>query len=229
MRSLILLMLSAVVAPLWASPAADDAQTRTIVLVRHGQYADDPAADPVLGPSLTELGVAQARLLQARLSGMPAFDRVLVSPMTRAQETARVLVSDLPSAPMETIADLAECTPPTRRTQVTATMKAEDLESCAKQLDRLFDAEFRPAVGQPDRLMLVCHGNVTRYLITKALGVDSKAWLEMSLGHTSLSTIRIEADGQYRLIAAGDVGHLPPNFQTGTNADPERSLELSKD
>lgn len=204
--------------------AAADPAARTIVLVRHGHYAADPTADPELGPGLTDLGVAQARLLGARLKGLPHFDQVLASPLTRAQETARVLVDDLDLAPITTLADLAECTPPTRRSDISATMDTAELEACAKQLDRVFDTQFKPAAGQPDRLLLVCHGNVTRYLITRALGVDSKAWLEMSVGHTSISSIRIEADGSTRLIAAGDVGHLPPSLQTGTIADIDRNL-----
>lgn len=226
-RSILILM------ALWLSPSLDaaeaegEAQARTIVLVRHGHYAADPKADPFLGPGLTDLGVAQARLLGARLAGMPkAFDVVMASPMIRAQETARVIVADLGQAPIETVADLAECTPPTRRADVVAGTSAEDLADCARQLNRLFETQFRPAHGQPDRLLMVAHGNVTRYLITKVLGVDSKAWLEMSIGHTSMTTMRIEADGSYRLLGAGDVGHLPPNLQTGTISDPERNLAV---
>lgn len=212
---------------LLAAEGEGEAQARTIVLVRHGHYAADPKADRFLGPGLTDLGVAQARLLGARLAGMPKpFDVVMASPMIRAQETARVIVADLDKAPIEAVADLAECTPPTRRADVVAGTRAEDLADCARQLDRLFEAQFRPAHGQPDRVLMVAHGNVTRYLITKVLGVDSKAWLEMSIGHTSMTTMRIEADGSYRLLGAGDVGHLPPNLQTGTIADPERDLAV---
>ncbi len=217
------LLLLALAAPGQVFAAAEPA-ARTIVLVRHGHYAPDPTADPELGPGLTDLGVAQARLLGARLKALPRFDLVLASPMTRAQETARVLVEDLDQAPIESVADLAECTPPTRRSDITATIDAAELETCANQLDRVFDTRFKPAAGQADRLLMVCHGNVTRYLITRALGVDTMAWLEMSVGHTSMTTIRIEADGSTRLIAAGDVGHLPPSLQTGTIADIERNL-----
>src|SRR6185503_6341352 len=73
---------------------------------------------------------------------------------------------------------------------------------------------FKPTTGAERRDVLVCHGNVIRYLVTKALGVDTKAWLEMSVGHASLTTIRVEADGSFKLIAIGDRGHIPPNLQT---------------
>jgi len=102
--------------------------------------------------------------------------------------------------------------------------KPADLADCQAQLDRIFAKYFVPATGAPQRDLFVCHGNVIRYLVTRTLGVDSKAWLEMSVGHTSLTTIHIKADGSMQVIAAGDVGHLPPNLQTGTSADKERDL-----
>lgn len=221
-----ILLLLASVLPCLPVMAGEPAP-RTIVVVRHGHYLPDPSADAKLGPGLSVLGTAQARLAGARLAGLPGgFDRVLVSPMTRAQQTAKVIVDDLEGAPLTTVDDLAECTPPTRRTEITAEMKPEDLAACAKQLDRLYAAYFKPAEGKPQQDLMVCHGNVTRYLVTRALGVDTEAWLEMSFGHVSMTTFRIEADGSMKLIAAGDVGHVPPNLRTGATGDPERSLAI---
>src|SRR5207342_1573083 len=58
------------------------AAARTIVLVRHGQYVPDPAADPKLGPGISPLGVAQGHLVGARLAGWPSrFDALYVSPL----------------------------------------------------------------------------------------------------------------------------------------------------
>ena len=195
--------------------------------MRHGHYAPDPSADAKLGPALTDLGIAQAHLVGARLAGLPQkFDAVYSSPLTRAQQTAKVIVGDLDNAAIETVADLAECTPPTRHKEITAAMKPEDLSDCAEQLDRLFAARFKPANGAPVQELLVCHGNVIRYLITKSLAVDTEAWLEMSVGHVSMTTIRVEADGSTKVIAIGDVGHVPPNLRTGATGDPERTLSL---
>jgi serine/threonine-protein phosphatase PGAM5 len=137
-----------------------------------------------------------------------------------------VIVDDLEAAPFATIDELAECTPPTRRTEITAGIDAAELAACAARLDKVFAERFIPAHGAEAHDLLVCHGNVIRYLITKALGVDSKAWLEMSVGHASITQIRVEADGSYKLISAGDVGHLPANLLTGASGDPERSLSV---
>ena len=203
------------------------ATARTIVLVRHGNYVSDPTADEQLGPGLSPLGVAQARLAGARLAGLPGhLDGLYVSPMQRARDTAAAIAGDFPERHFEVIDDLAECTPPTRRTEITADEKPEDLAACKVKLDRVFARFFRPAQGQPQTDLLVCHGNVIRYLVTRALGVDTQSWLELSVGHASITRIRVEADGRFKVIAVGDVGHIPPNMRTGATGDANRDLEI---
>ena len=208
-----------------AEPMAPAA--RTIVLVRHGYYLPDPTADTRLGPGISPLGVAQAHLLGARLAGLPTrFDALHVSPLQRARDTAAVIAADFPGRQFKVIDDLAECTPPSRRVESMATEKTEDLAACKAQLDRIFAEYFRPAVGTARTELFVCHGNVIRYLVTRALGVDTSAWLEMSVGHASITKIRIEANGSIKVISVGDVGHLPPNMLTGATGDGERSLAI---
>src|SRR5436190_408099 len=90
---------------------APAAAARTIILVRHGAYVADPK-DASPGPGLSPLGVAQAKLVAARLAGMPgAFDALRSSPLTRAHETARIIAAELPGVALEIVPDLAECTP----------------------------------------------------------------------------------------------------------------------
>ena len=207
--------------------AVEPQAMHTIILVRHGQYDYVPNGDERTGMGLSALGVAQARLAGARLAGWPDhIDGLHVSPLRRARETAAAIGESLPAGDHFGIdEDLAECTPPTRRTEVTAKEKPADLAACKAQLDRLFARYFTPAAdGKPRTDLLVCHGNVIRSLVTRALGVDPQAWLEMSVGHASLTVIRVEADGRMKVISAGDVGHIPPNLLTGSTGDPERTL-----
>ena len=219
--------LAAAVAPATAPPGpAVPPAARTLYLVRHGAYDPKAAASDDLGPGLTPLGVAQVRLLGARLAPLPGrWDALLASPLRRAQETARVLAKDL-NLTIETVSELAECTPESRRPDINGAEKPEAMAACAAGLDKLFAARFKPADGAERRELLVCHGNVIRYLVTRALGVDSKAWLEMSIGHASVTVIRVEANGGVRVLSVGDVGHLPFNLQTGSVADPSRDLAV---
>lgn len=208
--------------------AADAPAERTLVLVRHGQYIPDPKIDERIGPHLSPLGSAQARLAGARLAGMPdKFDHLYASPVQRARDTAAIIGESFPGRSFEVVDDLAECTPYTWRKDVTKDEKPADMAACKAQLDRVFERFFHPVSGQPETDMLVCHGNVIRYLVTRALGVDTAAWLGMSIGHASITRIRVKADGGISVISVGDVGHIPPNMLSGASGDPaERSLEI---
>ncbi|MBB6188679.1 histidine phosphatase family protein [Rhodanobacter sp. MP7CTX1] len=200
---------------------------RTIVLVRHGYYVPDPAFGDQPGPHLAPIGVAQAQLVGARLAGLPTrFDAMYVSPVQRARDTAAIIAADFPGRHFEVVNDLAECTPPTRRAEVMAHEKPQDLSACQAQLDRVFVHYFKHAMGSERTDLFVCHGNVIRYLVTRALGVDPKAWLEMSVGNASITEIRVEANGSFKVISVGDVGHLPPSMHTGATGDSERSLAI---
>lgn len=212
----------------FTSKGDDAPAARTIVLVRHGAYVPD-AKDSSPGPGLSPIGIAQAKLAAARLAGMPGkFDAIFASPMTRAHETAKLIAAALPGIPFEVLPELAECTPATRRKEIVADEKAEAMAACAAKLDALFAQRFVPARGAERRELFVCHGNVTRYLVTRALGVDPQAWLEMSAGHASLTVIRVEPDGRFKVISVGDIGHIPPNMQTGATGMTEKSLTVPK-
>ena len=224
MRLLFVLLLS--IAGLADAVAAESPGARTIVLVRHGNYVADEKVDPKLGPGLSPLGVAQAKIVGARLAPM-RFDATYASPMQRARDTADMIGAERPGARFDVLPDLAECTPPTRRAEVMKDETPADLAACQAQLDRLFAAHFKPSAAGERAELMVCHGNVIRYLVTRALGVDTQAWLEMSVGHASITRIRIDADGRMKVLSVGDVGHLPPNLQTGATGDGERSLSLA--
>lgn len=208
------------------SPARVDkpqvATTRTIVLVRHGDYLQDPAVDKKLGPHLLPLGAAQARLAGAALLQMRLhFDHVYVSPMHRARDTAAVIATDFPGRTFEVVDDLAECNPPIPGVRV-----SEANTACKNRLERVFARFFKPAKGRDQADMLVCHGNVIRYLVARARGADPTTWAQMSVGNASLTTIRVEANERLNVVAVGDVDHIPLNMRTGTHADAERRLAL---
>ncbi len=223
------LVVACAIAPLALAqqPAVTPPAARTIILVRHGAYQADPAnLSP--GPGLLPVGVAQAKLAASRLAAMGKFDALFSSPMTRAQETARVIAADVSNGSLQIIPELEECTPPTRRKEATKNDSAESMAKCKAQLDALFAQRFVPATGSPRREIFVAHGNVIRSLIVRALGVDPEAWLEMSIAHCSISEILVEPDGRFRVISVGDVGHLPLNLQSGVTGVSDKSLTVPR-
>ena len=116
----------------------------TIVLVHHGNYVEDPAVDEKIGPHLSPIGVAQVHLAGAALMGLPVhFDHLYASPMQRARDTAAVIAGDFPGRKFEVVDDLAEGTPPTRRSEITKDEKPVELAACKEKLDRVFARFFK--------------------------------------------------------------------------------------
>ncbi len=187
-----------------AAPAA-----RTLYLVRHGAYDEDDPRDESVGQGLTDLGREQARLVGSRLAGLGVrFDAVWSSPLTRARETAQIVAQVLPGAQVQTAPELAECRPPSSR-DAPGVVRASAADSCLARLESAYARFFRPAQGSERQEVLVCHGNVIRWLWCRALGVDPAAWLGMTIANCSLTVIRVGPDGSCKLYAFDDTGHLP--------------------
>jgi len=123
--------------------------------------------------------------------------------------------------PMRQTPLLSECIPPTLNAKVAKESDPKEAAECARRLNEAFNQLFVPATGAARSDVVVCHGDVIRYFVMKALGVDTKAWLGMSVAHASLTVIRVQAGGSMTVLAVGDVGHLPPNMQSWGDSDPQ--------
>jgi serine/threonine-protein phosphatase PGAM5 len=202
-----------------AAAQSQPAPAHTLYLIRHGAYVADRNADPQLGPSITALGVAQARLIAARLSGSGvAFDSMTSSTLQRARDTAAVMHETLSNLRVAQSPLLRECGPPLP--EPAEGEQARERAACAKQLDQAFAEFFTPAKNANRNDILVAHGNVIRYLVMKALKVDPRAWLGISVAHASLTMIQVHPDGSMKVIAVGDSGHIPgPLLSWGDASD----------
>jgi serine/threonine-protein phosphatase PGAM5 len=200
------------------APVPTPTYTRTIYLIRHGAYdMSEQKGDETTAYGLTPLGIAEARLVATRLRGLPVdFTSLISSTLTRARQTADVINQSLPQLKHETDPLLVECRP--RTEDDTSAQPNED----EKQLDQAFAKYFVPgtAPGQCD--ILVCHGNVIRYLVMKALGVETQAWPNFNVAHCSMTVIQVNAQGRCSVMAVGDTGHIPPNMVSGqSRSDPQ--------
>ena len=210
----------------------DQKGIRTIYLIRHGEYDQSDTSDADVGKKLTPLGIAQARLLSARLKGMPVeFTSLASSTMTRARETAMVINEDFPALKLQQSTLIRECTPPTWRKDIMDETDSLELVECKSNLEKAFKEIFIPSPDIKDRnVILVCHGNVIRYFVTKALKADPMSWLQMSITNCSLTIIRILPDGTMKLDTFSDYGHIPENMRTFTGGENEtKELVVPKD
>ena len=62
--------------------------------------------------------------------------------------------------------------------------------------------------------VLVCHGNVIRYFVCRALQIDPECWLRMAVDNASITIVDIHASGKVSLRTLGNNGHHPAKFIT---------------
>ena len=92
------------------------------------------------------------------------------------------------------------------------------LESRARarrNIDSIVERHFRRARSTRHEL-LVCHGNLIRALVSRALGVKLATWLAMDIHHCGITRIAVQHDGSTRLVAFNDTGHLPVELITAS-------------
>jgi len=200
---------------------------RTLYLIRHGQYDHDDDRDPDIGKALVPLGIAQSKLVAGRLNSLPAkMSSLISSTMTRARQTAMIINQDFPELELHQTRLIRECTPPTWREDIMEGENSEELKKCTDNLDAAFSKYFIPSPDEEDRnSIIVCHGNVIRYFVTKVLKVETMSWLQMTTGNCGLTVVRIKPDGSMKLVSFNDMGHIPPNLQTVIGAE-NKSKEL---
>ena len=201
--------------------------TRTIYLIRHGQYDHEDKRGPDIGNSLIPLGIAQARLIANRLKSLPVtMNSLISSTMTRARQTAMIINKEFPDLELQQSRIVRECTPPTWREDIMDREDSDNLEECTDQLETAFSEYFIPSPDNQDRNdIIICHGNVIRYFVTKVLKVDTMSWLQMTTGNCGLTVVQIKPDGSMKLVSFNDMGHIPPNLRTVTGSG-SRTKEL---
>jgi serine/threonine-protein phosphatase PGAM5 len=200
---------------------------RTLFLIRHGQYDHDDDRDPDIGKALIPLGIAQSKLVAGRLKSLPVTMTSLISStMTRARQTAMIINQDFPKLELQQTRLIRECTPPTWREDIMDGEDPEELKKCTDNLDAAFSKYFILSPDEEDRNdIIVCHGNVIRYFVTKVLKVETMSWLQMTTGNCGLTVVRIKPDSSMKLVSFNDMGHIPPNLRTVIGSE-SKSKEL---
>lgn len=82
-----------------------------------------------------------------------------------------------------------------------------------------FRAHFHrapPSQESETYTLMVCHANVIRYFVCRALQLPPEAWLRFNLHNASISWLSIFPNGKVALRLLGDCGHMPKDFVTRT-------------
>lgn len=181
--------------------------TRTLVLVRHGQYGLED------GGKLTALGREQANLtgqwLRRHLDGQ-RVDALWSSTLPRARETADIIARETSSSKVRAIGVLREgMYSKVKGYEIPPSERQEDRE----RADAAYARFFR--TSRSDRLeIVVCHGNLIRYLVCRAIDVPVVRWTRMNSNHCSVTRILVRESGAVRVVSYNETAHLPAKLVT---------------
>lgn len=176
--------------------------TRTIVLLRHGHYdADD-------GGRLTAIGREQARLAGKYLESI-RFDTIWSSTLPRARETADIVSGGLALAPRHSGLLREGIYTKVEGYIVPASERREDCQ----RADAAYAKFFRKSRTERTELV-VCHGNLIRYFMCRALHTPILKWLRMTTSHCGISRVIIRDTGAVRVVSYNETAHLPLKLVT---------------
>jgi len=226
------------VRPLKSNPTAEEIEAyeakvkektptarRTYILVRHGQYEMKNTDEERI---LTALGRDQANSAGERLQALwkhkqlsGEFDlNFTMSTMTRATETAQIILKHFPGVESKSCDLIREGAPCEPVPNVIAGLWDPEPNQFFEEGARI-EAGFRKYIhrAEPSQKnnsidVLVCHGNVIRYFVCRALQLPPEAWLRFSVHNASITTITVAPTGRVSVIGLGESGHLTPEKLT---------------
>ena len=177
--------------------------TRTLVFLRHGQYDAENRGE------LTPLGREQARLTGRYLEPI-RFDTIWSSTLPRAKETADI-VSQLVGGMRVRHTGLL-------REGLYTKVEGYDIPASERRVDRArADAAYEKVVraSRADRTeLVVCHGNLIRYIMCRVLHMPIAKWLRMTTSHCGLTRVLVRDSGAVRVMSYNETSHLPTKLVT---------------
>jgi serine/threonine-protein phosphatase PGAM5 len=180
--------------------------TRTLLLVRHGHYA------PEDGGRLTGIGREQAQVTGRWLGGTAGrVDALWSSTLPRARETATIIARSIARAPrIRHTGVLREgMYSKLRGFDVTEEERDEDRARAEQAWARFF------RTSRADRLeIVVCHGNLIRYFVCRALNVPIARWTRMNSSNCAVTRVLVRDTGAIRVVSYNETAHLPPKLVT---------------
>lgn len=188
---------------------------RTLYLVRHGQHDRANLDGHPLGGTLTGKGFQQAQLLSHRMTHFP-ITAIHASSLRRAFQTARVVAEKLPEVLFRKTKALWECIPglPEKPPREFDHYSPQMLVEGEARAESVFHRYFKSARRDDKYELLVCHGNLIRYLVCRVLDAPSKHWNRLEIANCSVSEVRIKPDGRPSLLTFNDQSHLPDHLRS---------------
>ena len=191
-----------------------------LLLVRHALPIRREVTEGAADPELSEIGVAQAKLLGEYLAD-EQIDAVYSSPMRRAMETARPVADgqgretvvadgiaeyDRNASWYVPIEELRATNDP--RWQALARGEWQSDESAEDFHDRVLQAiEAIVAAHSGERVAVVCDGGVINSYLADVLGLPRRLGFFYP-AYSGVSRVAAAQEGRRSIISINDIGHL---------------------
>ncbi|XP_066603584.1 serine/threonine-protein phosphatase PGAM5, mitochondrial-like [Prorops nasuta] len=189
---------------------------RHLILIRHGQYNLKGETDGER--YLTELGKIQADTTGKRLAELNLpYSLIVRSTLTRAQETSKIIEKTLPTIETKDDPLLIEGCPIPPEPFIGSWRPDSQYYADGARIEAGFRKYFHradPCQEKDSYTVLVCHANVIRYFVCRALQFPPEAWLRISLNHASITWLTIQPSGRVTLRCLGETGHMEPEIVT---------------
>jgi broad specificity phosphatase PhoE len=185
----------------------------TIVFVRHAQ-ANPNDGTLELGPVLSNLGERQAERLARRLSE-ETFNHIYSSDLTRAWQTTQFILKYQNHLTWTVSSDIREVSHhhfAPGRIPLTLSMR-KNLREERMSLER-FVAQIRRTHVPPEKILIVCHGNVIRSIVPLFASRRPEKVLMMDISNTAITMLEVWSSGEAILKLANCVRHLIPKQVT---------------
>jgi serine/threonine-protein phosphatase PGAM5 len=177
--------------------------TRTLVFLRHGQYDAESRGE------LTPLGREQALATATYLASFE-LDLIWSSTLPRARETADIVAAHLGGMRVRHTSLLRE--------GLYTKVEGHHVPASERRHDRArADAAYAKIVrtSRAERTeLVVCHGNLIRYIMCRALHTPVSKWLRMTTSHCGLTRVIVRDTGAVRVVSYNETSHLPTKLVT---------------
>ncbi|CAK4338979.1 unnamed protein product [Aphanomyces euteiches] len=213
-------------------PSTPPAHVMHLVLIRHGHYVNAYTRHALDSDQvLSHIGRQQAELtgrhLHDRYASAPSRDNLILlhSDMERAVETASIVSTFFSDCVLSSTPLLREGWPGAPSDQQShldiPALPLDDQASEDERLEQAFKTTF--AIDGEDRKttygntfrMVVCHANLIRYFLCRALGIKAAGvWGQFEINHCGITRIDVSPHGTCKVLAVNESGHLPPSLLT---------------
>src|SRR3989339_1744563 len=202
-----------------ARPASSGPYTQ-IYLVRHCK--PDYSQQKLVGDHnmpLDKIGLKQRKLLNKKLLSLHA-DIVYTSELLRAQQTAEIFLKKKKLTPViDKRLNKVDWTEWYKikyfnMSEKTRIKRVKFYKEMDKRLN-ILQTRFRRILAdiweknKGKDIMIFCHGNVIRSILTSILNTDAIGFLSIELYQSSISKIVIDKYGYVKINYINNIGHLP--------------------